>query len=106
MYMKKRNERSNAHDMMDIAFKSIIHALSLSGIEIPKMYFFLPNYQRLSVAEEVCMRARKKMRMTARKNMRMTARKVHVAESNTIGMPTMMKRIKCTVIVDHLCWTQ
>jgi hypothetical protein len=64
------------------------------------MYFFVPNYQRLSVA------ARKKMRMTARKNMRMTVRKMRVAESKTIGMPTVTKRIKCTVIVDHLCCTQ
>jgi hypothetical protein len=27
---------SNAHDMIDITFKSIIHALRLSGIKIPK----------------------------------------------------------------------
>jgi hypothetical protein len=62
------------------------------------MHFFLPNYQRLSVA------ARKKMCMTARKNMRMTARKM--AESKIIGMPTVTKRINYTMIVDHLCWTQ
>jgi hypothetical protein len=36
MYRKKRNKRSNAHDMMDITFKSIVHALRLSDIEIPK----------------------------------------------------------------------
>jgi hypothetical protein len=37
MYRKKRrNKRSDAHDMMDITFKSVIHALRLSGIEIPK----------------------------------------------------------------------
>jgi hypothetical protein len=36
MYRKKRNKRSNAYDMMDITFKSIVHALRLSGIEIPK----------------------------------------------------------------------
>jgi hypothetical protein len=36
MYKKKRNKRSDAHDMMDITFKSTIHALTLSGIEIPK----------------------------------------------------------------------
>jgi hypothetical protein len=36
MYKKKRrNKRSDAHDMMDITFKSsIVHALRLSGIEI------------------------------------------------------------------------
>jgi hypothetical protein len=44
MYRKKRNKRSNAHDMMDITFKSVVHALRLSGIDIPKMHFFLPNY--------------------------------------------------------------
>jgi hypothetical protein len=36
MYRKKRNKRSNAYDMMDITFKSIVHALRLSGIKIPK----------------------------------------------------------------------
>jgi hypothetical protein len=36
MYKKKRNKRSNAYDIMDITFKSIVHALRLSGIEIPK----------------------------------------------------------------------
>jgi hypothetical protein len=67
------------------------------------MHFFLPNYQRLSVAarKKICMAARKKMGMTARKNMRMTARKM--AERKINGMPMVAKRIKCTVIVDHLC---
>jgi hypothetical protein len=71
------------------------------------MYFFLPNYQRLSVAvrKKMCMAVRKKMRMTTRKNMCMTTRKMRVAETKIIGMPTVTKRIKCTVIVDHLCWT-
>jgi hypothetical protein len=36
MYRKKRNERSNAHDMMDITFKLVVNALRLSGIDIPK----------------------------------------------------------------------
>jgi hypothetical protein len=92
MYRKKRNKRSNAHDMMDITFKSIVHDLRLSSIEIPKMYFFLPNCQRLSVAArmKICMAARKKMRMmTTRKNMCMTVRKM--AESKIIGMPTVTK---------------
>jgi hypothetical protein len=72
------------------------------------MYFFLPNYQYLSVAvrKKACMAARKKMCMTVRKNMHMTTRKMGVAESKTIGMPMRTKQIKCTVIVDHLCWTQ
>jgi hypothetical protein len=97
MYRKKRNKRSDAHDMMDITFESIFHALRPKH---RKMHIFFPNYQRLSVA------ARKKMCMAARKKMCMTARKMHVAESKIIGMPTRTKQIKCTVIVDHLCWTQ
>jgi hypothetical protein len=36
MYRKKRNKRSNAHDMLDITFKSVVHALRLSSIDIPK----------------------------------------------------------------------
>jgi hypothetical protein len=36
MYRKKRNKRSDAHDMMDKTFKSIVHALRLSCIDIPK----------------------------------------------------------------------
>jgi hypothetical protein len=36
MYKKKRNKRSNAHYMMDITFKSVVHDLRLSGIDILK----------------------------------------------------------------------
>jgi hypothetical protein len=37
MYRKKRNKRSDAHDVMaDKTFKSIVHALRLSSINIPK----------------------------------------------------------------------
>jgi hypothetical protein len=36
MYRKKRNRKSNPDDMMDKTFKSIIHALRLSVIDIPK----------------------------------------------------------------------
>jgi hypothetical protein len=32
----KRNKRSNAHDTIDITFKSVVHAPRLSGIDIPK----------------------------------------------------------------------
>jgi hypothetical protein len=55
------------------------------------MHFFLPNYQRLSVAarKKIWMALRKKMGITARKNMRMTARKM--VESKVIGMPTVTK---------------
>jgi hypothetical protein len=56
--------------------------------------------------KRVCMAARKKMHMTAGKNMRMTVRKMRVVESKIIGIPMVTKRIKCTVIVDPLCWTQ
>jgi hypothetical protein len=70
------------------------------------MHFFLPNYQCLSVAarKKIWMVLRKKMGMTVRKFIMMSGRKM--AESKIIGMPTVMKRMKCTVIVDHLCWTQ
>jgi hypothetical protein len=37
MYRKKRNKRYDAHDVMaDRTFKSIVHALRLSGINILK----------------------------------------------------------------------
>jgi hypothetical protein len=36
MYWNKRNKRSDAHDVMEKTFKSIVHALRLSGINIPK----------------------------------------------------------------------
>jgi hypothetical protein len=36
MYRKKRNKRSDAHDMMEKTFKSIVYALRLSGIDISK----------------------------------------------------------------------
>jgi hypothetical protein len=47
MCWKKRNKRSNARDMMDITFKSIVHALRLSASKYQKMHIFLPNFQRL-----------------------------------------------------------
>jgi hypothetical protein len=38
MYRKKRNKRSDAHDVMAYkTVKSIIHAIRLSGINIPKI---------------------------------------------------------------------
>jgi hypothetical protein len=37
MYTKKRNKRSDAHDVMvDKTFKSVLHAIRLPGINIPK----------------------------------------------------------------------
>jgi hypothetical protein len=106
MYRKKRNKRSDAHDVMaHKTFKSIVHALRLSGINIPKNAL-LPSQlpTPVSSSEEEDMDGIEKMGMTARKNMRMFGRKM--AESKIIGMPTVTKRMKCTVIVDHLCWTQ
>jgi hypothetical protein len=65
------------------------------------MHFLLPNYQRLSVVarKKIWMALRKKMGITSWKNMHMTTRKI--AESKIIGMPTVTKRMKCTVIADH-----
>jgi hypothetical protein len=37
MYRKKWNTRSDAHDMKQKTFKSVVHALRLSGIVIPKI---------------------------------------------------------------------
>jgi hypothetical protein len=70
------------------------------------MHFFLPNYQRLSVAarKKIWMALMNKMGMTVKKFIMMSGRKM--SESKIIGMPTVTKRMKCTVIVDHLCWTQ
>jgi hypothetical protein len=101
-YRKKRNKRSDAHDVMaDRIIKSIVHALRLSGINIPKNALLPSKLPCLSVAarKKILMALRKKMGMTARKNMHMTARKM--AESEIIGMPTVTKRMKCAVIVDH-----
>jgi hypothetical protein len=42
MYRKKWNKRSDAHDVMDKTFKSIVYALRLSSINIPKNAF-LPS---------------------------------------------------------------
>jgi hypothetical protein len=172
MYRKKRNKRSDAHDgMADKTFKSIVHALRVSGINIPKNAL-LPSQlpapisssgeedmdgieeedghdsekehahareedhwiangdganevhsdSRSSMLDtidklteptvcslsdgtmelalvKVFLALRKKMGMTVRKNMRMSGRKI-------IGLPTVTERMKCTVIVDHLCWTQ
>jgi hypothetical protein len=44
------------------------------------------------------------MGMTTRKNMRMSGR--NMEDSMIIGMSAVTKRMKCIVIVDHLCWTQ
>jgi cobalamin biosynthesis protein CobT len=57
MYRKKRrNKRSDAHDMMDITFKSVVHALRLSSIKIPKNVLLpsqLPAHVNSSEEEDV-----------------------------------------------------
>jgi hypothetical protein len=56
MYRKKRNKRSNSQDMMDITFKSSVHALRLSCIEIPKnvlLHSQLPALVSSSEEEDV-----------------------------------------------------
>jgi hypothetical protein len=86
MYKKKRNKRSNAHDMMDITFKSIVHALRLSGIQIPKNVL-LPSQLPAPISsneKEGVHGNEKKMHMTTRKNMRMTTRMMRVTESKII----------------------
>jgi hypothetical protein len=49
MYRKKMNKRFDAHDMMYMTFKSIVHALRLLGIEIPKNVLF-PSQLRTPVS--------------------------------------------------------
>jgi hypothetical protein len=56
MYMKKRNKRSDAHDMMEKTFKSIIHALRLSGIDTKKCTSSFPIPVPASSSEEEDMR--------------------------------------------------
>jgi hypothetical protein len=73
------------------------------GEEFARMYRKKRKKMCVAARKKMCVAARKKMDMTMRKNMHMTARKM--AESKIIGMPTVTKRIKCTVIVDHLCLT-
>jgi hypothetical protein len=56
MYKKKRNKMSNAHDIMDITFKSIVKALRLSDIEILKNVLLpsqLPAHVSSSKEEDV-----------------------------------------------------
>jgi hypothetical protein len=87
---------------MDKTFKSIVHALILSGINIPKNAL-LPSQLPAPVSsseEEDMDGIEEEDKHDREENMRMTVRKM--AESKIIGMPTMTKRMKCTVIIDHL----
>jgi hypothetical protein len=110
MYRKKRNKRnkrSDAHDVMaDRIFKSIVHALRLSGNNIPKNAL-LPSQLPAPVSsseEEDMDGIEEKDGHDNKEFIMMSGRKI--LESEIIGMPTLTKRMKCTVIVDHLCWTQ
>jgi hypothetical protein len=106
MHRKKRNKRSDAHDVMYKTFKLIIHALRLSGINILKNALRpsqLPAPVNSSEEED----------MDGSEEEDGHDREEEHAHDNgedgreqDIGMPTVTKRMKCTVIVDHLCWTQ
>jgi hypothetical protein len=52
MYMKKRSKRSDTHDVMDKTFKSIVPALRLSGINIPKNALLLSQLLALVSSSE------------------------------------------------------
>jgi hypothetical protein len=86
-YGKKRNKRSNAHDVMDQTFKSIVHYLRLSGISILKNAL-LPSQlpSPISSSEEEDMDGiEEEDGQTVRKNTRMTVWKM--TERKIIGMP-------------------
>jgi hypothetical protein len=51
-YRKKRNKTYDAHDVMDKTFKSIVHALRLSGINIPKNALFPSQLPALVISSE------------------------------------------------------
>jgi hypothetical protein len=98
MYRKKRrNKRSD--DMTDITFKTVVHALRASSFEIPKdvlLHYQLPTPVSSSEGEDVYG----------------SEEDVHDSEEDACGREQdhwnakRTKRIKCTVIVGHLCWTQ
>jgi hypothetical protein len=106
MYRKKRNKRSDAHDVMDKTFKSIVHALRLSDINILKKAL-LPSQLTAPVS---CSKEEDMDGSEGEDGHDREDEHAHdsekMAERNIIGMPTLTKRMKCTVIVDHLFWTQ
>jgi hypothetical protein len=107
MYRRKRNKRSDAHDVMaDKTFKSIVHALRLSGINIPKNALLpsqLPAPVSSSEEEDMDGIEEEDGRDSEEEHAHVRGK---MAESKIIGMPTVTKRMGCTVIVDYLCWTQ
>jgi hypothetical protein len=107
MYRKKRNKRFDAHDVMaDKTFKSIVHALRLSGINILKNAL-LPTQLLVPVSssEEKDMDGIEEEDGHDREE-------EHAHDSEEDGR----ERDHCnangdeanevTVIVEHLCWTQ
>jgi hypothetical protein len=107
MYMKKRrNKRSD--DMMDITFNIVVHALRLSGTEILKNVL-LPSQLPIpvsSIEEEDIHGSEEEGAHDNEEEHAHNSKEDACGRDKTIGMSTRMKRIKCTVIVDHLCWTQ
>jgi hypothetical protein len=95
---KKRNKRSD--DMMDITFKIVVHALRLLGIQIPKNVL-LPSQllSLVSSSEEEDVHDRE-------------GEHAHDNEEDARGREQDHWNVnedeanKCTVIVDHPCWTQ
>jgi hypothetical protein len=92
MYRKKRNNRSEAQDVMaNKTFKPIVHAVRLPGINVPKNALLPSQFPApVNSSEEEDMDGIEKMMgVTARKFIMMSGRKL--AESKTIGMPTVKK---------------
>jgi hypothetical protein len=92
--------------MADKTFKSIVHALRLSGINIPKNALLpsqLPAPISSSKEEDMDGIEEEDGHDSEEEHAHVRGKMV---ESKIIGMPTVTKRMKCTVIVDHLCWTQ
>jgi hypothetical protein len=92
--------------MMDITFKLVVHALRLSGIDILKNAL-LPSQllAPVSSSEEEDVHGSKEKYGHDHEEEHAHDSEEDV-ESKIIGMPMVTKRINCTVIVDHLCWTQ
>jgi hypothetical protein len=100
MYRKKRNKRSNAHDMMDITFKSIIHALRLPGIKIPKNVL-LPS----QLLAPVCSSEEEDVHGSEEEDAH-DREEEHAHDSEEGACGREQDHWNVNGIVDHLCWTQ
>jgi hypothetical protein len=109
MYRKKRNKRSDAHDVMaDKTFKSIVHALRLSSINIPKNAL-LPSQlpAPISSSEEEDMDGIEEEDGHDSEEVHYDVKEEDGREQdhwNANGDEA--NEVYSTVIVDHLCWTQ